>query len=46
MGVDAEIEDDKYSDEEEITDFELDELLKQSGQFDDVSTGTPPPTTD
>ena len=36
MGVDAEIEDDKddkYSDEEDVTEFELNELLKESGQL-------------
>lgn len=34
QGIDAEEE----FDEEEITGYELEELLKESGQFDDVST--------
>ena len=39
MGIDAELDDDRNEseDEIEIDGFKLDELLKESGQFDDVS---------
>jgi len=38
MGIDEELDDDmdESDDEIEIDGFELDELLKESGQFDDV----------
>ncbi len=38
MGIDDELDDDRLESDDEVDGFELDELLKESGQFDDVSS--------